>query len=118
MTYNQLRTQVDALCRKFATELEAYRLRPLVQDFCDEMADAVTGDKPGPVLPLMDWVQVLFRRMTGRGFRPHNLMALCGYLERCLDGRVLPQPNDVLRTLLPKAAQRGLVPRSLEPVPF
>ena len=38
MTFSQLRTQVDALCRKYATELEVYRLRFLALDFCDEMA--------------------------------------------------------------------------------
>ena len=118
MTFSQLRTQVDALCRKYAAELEAYRLRPLAQELCDEMAGSVTGNKPGPKLPILDWAMLLQRRMAARGFRPRNFPALHDYLARCLDRRVLPQANDILRSLLPNAAQRGLIPRSLEPVPF
>ena len=118
MSFSQLRTQVDALCRKYAAQLEVYRLRPLAQDFCDDMANAVTGDKPGPHLSLLEWTQVLFKRMTARGFRPRRLLVLHDYLKRCLEARVLPQANDVLRSLLPKAAERGLVPRSFQPVPF
>ena len=118
MTLSQLRTQVDTLCRKYAVELEVYRLRPLAQELCDEMAEAVTGPKPGPVLTLLEWIQTFLRRLIARGFRPLPFLALNGYLERCLDRRVLPQANDVLRALLPRAAQRGLIPRPIEPIPF
>ncbi len=118
MTFAHLRTQVDSLCRKYAAQLEVYRLRPLALDFCDDMTNAVTGSKPGPHLSLLEWTQVLFKRMTARGFRPRHLLSLHDYLERCLEDRVLFQANDVLRSLLPKAAQRGLIPRSLQPVPF
>ena len=62
MTLSQLRTQVDALCRKYATQLEVYRLRPLAQEFCDEMTDAVIGPEPGPKLSLLDWIQILIKR--------------------------------------------------------
>ena len=61
MTLSQLRTQVDALCRKYATQLEVYRLRPLAQEFCDEMTDAVIGPEPGPKLSLLDWIQILIK---------------------------------------------------------
>ena len=118
MTFTQLRIQVDALCRRYATVLEVYRLRPLAQEFCDEMADSVTGTIRGPKLPVLEWAQILHRRMTSRGFHPRNFAALNNYLDRCLDRRVIPQANDVLRRLLPKAAQRGLIPRSVQPVPF
>ena len=118
MTFSQLRTQVDALCRRFAAELEVYRLRPLALAFCDEMTNAVTGAEPSPQLSLLELTQVLLSRMTGRGFRPRNLLALYDYLERCLNRRVLPQANDVLRSLLPKAARRGLIPRSPPARPF
>ena len=118
MTLSQIRSQVDALCRKYAIELEVYRLRELAHEFCDEMTEAVTDSKPGPVLPVFDWAQILFKRMSGRGFRLKNFVTLYDYLERCLDRRILPHVNDVLRTLLPKAAERGLIPRSIEPVPF
>ena len=123
MTLSQLRTQVDALCRKYATQLEVYRLRPLAQEFCDEMTDAVIGPEPGPKLSLLDWIQILIKR-GGRirhppsAIRPLAFAACTNYLQDYLDRRVFPQANDVLRSLLPKAAQRGLIPRSLQPIPF
>ena len=118
MTFTQIRTQVDALCRKYATELEVYRARSLALEFCDEMAAAVTGSKPGPERSLMEWAQLLLQRMADIGSRHRNLLPLHNYLERCLDRRTLPQVNDVLRSLMPKAAARGLIPRSIQPVPF
>ena len=46
MTFTQLKNQVDALCRKYATELEIYRATPLALELCDEMADALTEVDP------------------------------------------------------------------------
>ena len=123
MTFSQLRTQVDALCRKYATELEVYRLRLLALDFCDEMAGAmpktkVPDNNPARSLLLLEWAQILLKRMIDRGFRVRNFLDFHNYLGRCLDRRVFPQANEVLRNLLPKAAERGLIPRSAQPVPF
>ena len=67
---------------------------------------------------MLEWAQILFRRLTRRGFRLKTLLALNDYLEHCLDRRVLPQVNDVLRSLHPKSAKRGLIACSLVPVPF
>ena len=118
MTYTQLRTQVDALCRKYAAELEVYRCRPLAREFCDEMTDAVTGGKPGPGRSLLEWAQLLLKRMACRGLRLKSFLGLYLYLEKCLDRRILPQVNDLLRCLFPRAAGRGLIPRSTQTVPF
>ena len=120
MTLSQIRSQVDALCRNYATELKIYRLRPLALQFSDEMADAVTGNKRGPARSLDDWALLFIRRMRERGIppRPRNLNAILSYLERCLERRVLPQVNDLLRSILSRAAGKGLIPRSTDPVPF
>ena len=123
MTFSQLRTQVDALCRKYATELEVYRLRLLAHDFCDEMAVTMPKTKvpdkiPARSLLLLEWARILLKRMIDRGFRVKNFLGFHNYLERCLDRRVFPQASEVLRNLLPKAAERGLIPRSDQPVPF
>ena len=57
--------------------------------------------------------------MKERGFRPRGILKVHDCLARCLDRDVLPQPNDILRSFLPRAAARGLIPRSpLEPVPL
>ncbi len=82
------------------------------------MTAAVTGGKPGPVLPMLDWDLILFRRSKNRGIRVSGCAPLYDYLEQCRQRRVLPQVSDVLRSLLPKTARRGLIPRSIEPVPF
>ena len=118
MTLSQIRSQVEALKRKYAAELEVYRLRELAHEFCGEMTEAVTGSRPGPILPALNWTRILFKRMSDRGFRLKNFVTLYDYLKRCLHRRVLPQVNGVLRSLLPKAAERSLIPRSIKPVPF
>ena len=120
MTLSQIRSQVEALKRKYALELEVYYLSGMALELCDEMTGAVTGearsDSPKSV---HEWVQAFFKRMRDRGFRQLNTFAsLCGYLEKCLDRRVLPQVSGVLRSLLPWAARRGLIPRSVREVPF
>ena len=118
MTFAQLKNQVNKLMRKYATEVAVYRARPLALEFCDEMAAAVTGKKSGPKLSLMQWAQVLHNRLTERGLHVRASTGLYDYLKRCLDRRVFPQLNDTLRSLFPKAAQRGLIPRSIQPVSF
>ena len=117
-TYARLRSQVDSLMRKYSTELKLYRLRPVAADFCDEMAAAVTGDKRPPAKPLTPWGLLLIRRIQDRGYRPGDLGILLRYLETCVKRRVLPQANDVLRALFPKAAGRGLIPRTLQEIPY
>ena len=120
MTFSQLRSQVDALCRKYAVELEALRLGAVASEFCDEMSEALITPKPRHPRDPMGWIQLLFRRMSDRGFRPRRLPAVANYLQSCLkDLRIFPQSTDVLRALLPKAAARGLIPRPPEnPVPL
>ena len=120
MTLSQIRRLVDSLKQKYADELEVYRLRPVAQQFCDDMANAVTGRKRGRRRSIDEWAEIFFKRVRERGLRPqHGLAHLSSYLERCLDLRVLPQAAEILRELLPRAARRGLIPRSVqEPVPF
>ena len=114
-TFAQLRSQVDALLRKYAKEIEVYRLGKVSAEFCDEVADAQFNPKSGPVKEPFDWAFVLFKRMAERGYRSRNLPAIQNYLKRCLhELRVVPQPREVLRALLPKAAARGLIPRTVE----
>ena len=128
MTLSQIKAQVEALCRKYAKELELYLLGKVSAEFCDEVADALTNPKActrlergsGPVKDSFDWVSVLFKRMAKHGYGPRNLPAVQNYLTRCLQElRIVPQPREVLRALLPNAAARGLIPRTVEdPVPL
>ena len=54
----------------------------------------------------------LIRRVADAGFRVDTFMVLVGETDRCRANRVLPQPNEILRSLLPKAAVFGLIPAS------
>ena len=118
MTFARLRSQVDALMRKYDAKLQLYRATPLALELCDEMADAVTPGLPNPGLSCHDWAFNLFRRLRARGIRVKGLLKLNRYLDECLNKLYLPQLSDVLRSLFPKAPERGLIPRSREEVPF
>ena len=120
MTLSQIRRLVDSLKRKYADELEVHRLQPVAQKFCDDMTNAVTGKKRGRRRSIDEWAEIFSNRVRERGLRPQQGLAhLASYLERCLDCRVLPQASEILRELLPRAARRGLIPRSIgKPIPF
>ena len=126
MTLSQIKAQVEALCRKYAPQLEVYRLSKMAVKFCDEMHDALTNPKSGPVKDAWDWNRVLLQRMRERRintefrFSPRRIMAVHDYLKHCLEKlHVLPQAVEILRKLLPESAARGLIPRSIEdPIPL
>ena len=120
MTIPQIKRLVNRLKRVFADELEVYRLRTIAQEFCQDMADAVTGEKKGRPRSLDDWALIFFKRVRERRLHPERgLATLYDYLERCLDQRVLPHATDILRELLPRITRRGLIPRCVDPpVPF
>ena len=48
MTLSQIRREIEALKRQYATELAAYRPRPLALEFCDELTNAVTRPNGDP----------------------------------------------------------------------
>ena len=120
MTLSQIRRLIDSLMLKYADEVEVYRLRPVAQQFCDDMTNAVTGKKRGRRRSIDEWTEIFFRRVRERGLNPQQGLAhLASYLEHCLEIRVLPQAAGLLRQLLPRAARRGLIPRPIEkPVQF
>ena len=126
MTLSQIKAQIEALCRKYAPELEVYRLAPVAVKFCDEMHDALTNPESGPVKDPWDWNRVLLQRMRERRFSPEfrfspgRIMAVHDYLKHCLEKlHVLPQAVEILRRLLPESAARGLIPRPIEdPIPL
>ena len=119
MSFSTLRRQVDALLLKYAAKVEIYRLRPHALDLCDEMTEAVTEPITSTPKSVMAWAFDFFRRLREHGLRLWDFIPLADYLDECLQRRVLPQVNDVLRSILPKAASKGLIPRYIgEPVPF
>ena len=119
MTLSQIRRLVDSLMLKYADEIEVYRLRPVAQQLCNDMTNAVTGKKRGRPRFIQEWSGIFFKRTQERGLRIMDRARLNGYLDQCLDLRILPQVNGVLRALLPSAVRRGLIPHPVqETVPF
>ena len=120
MTFPQIKRLVNRLTRHFADELKVYRLRPVAQEFCEDMTNAVTGEKKGRRRSLDEWALIFFKRVRERRLRTQlGMVPLYNYLERCLDSRTLPRATDILRELLPRITRRGLIPRCVDPpVPF
>ena len=112
MTFSQLRREVDSLMRKHATELAAYRLRPVADEYCDQWQELIAESQlpPDP--------RRLFEKLPGNHFLRHRYPAVNNYLEDCRRYRRLPHPNEILRRLIPGAAALGLVPRELLPVAY
>ncbi len=118
MTFTRLRNIVDTLKRKHAAQLAVYRARPLALELCDQMAEAVTPGRPKPKLTCLDYAFNLFTRLREKDIRVNSHVGLYDYLSGCLDKLLLPQVNDVLRSLFPKAREKGLIPQSRIEVPF
>ena len=120
MTFHQARRLVDSLMRKYADELEVYRLQPVAQKFCDDMTNAVTGKKRGRRRSIGEWAEIFFKRARERGLRPQQGLAhLASYLERCLERRVLPQASrNPPRTAAPGRPPRPNPPRHRKTRPF
>ena len=78
------------------------------------MADGLTPGRPNPGLSCEQRAWDLFQRLRDRGIPVESFARLTDYLSDCFEKMLLPQVNDVLRSLFPKARERGLIPR-LEP---
>ena len=118
MTFARLRSIVDSLKYKYRDQLTVYRARPHAEDLCDQMAEAVTPGTPRVLRSTDDWAFGLFEKLRDRDLPVKQWWKLAEYLDTCLEKRVLPQVNDVLRTFFPRAREKGLIPRTLVDVPF
>ena len=94
-TLSQIRQRVDSLKRKYAKELAIYHLRRLAEEISLEWSIAVAErrDIPKPL-------QVV-RRVADTGQRSDSFMHLHLYIERCRDGGAVPDPLEIVSTLLP-----------------
>ena len=90
-----LQARVRALQRILAPELAVVRLRRLSEEFCIESSVVQANGEP-PAQP-----QAFIRRVASAGFRLLSFMAVHKYLERCLDRNDLPDPKDLLHSLIP-----------------
>ncbi len=139
MSVASLRSRVNALSRQLIVPLNVVRLRPIAEQYCDEWAYAMgegsepppctqadpkpAGKTPAPLgarrrnRPRVSAVP-LFRRITDAGYRLPATTELYRYTQTCRLERTCPQPNEMLRLLLPKAVVWGLLPRFPNPVDY
>ena len=92
-----LQARVRVLQRILAPELAVVRLRRLSEEFCIESSVVQASGEP-PSHP-----HVFIQRVAAAGFRLPSFMAVHKYLERCRDRNDLPDPEDLLRALIPWA---------------
>ena len=133
MSLSSLSRRVNALNRQLIVPLGVVRLRPIIEQYCDEWDYATSqGSVPPPCTPA-DPVPPkktptplgarrrgaprvshvpLFRRITDAGFHLPTFTALHRYVRQCREEGTCPQPQEILRLLLPKAVAWDLLPRS------
>ncbi len=112
-SFNSIWRRIRSLQRRLAKDLAIIRLRRLAEDFCDDYEDAVNDDPPASHLELDRMGSAFIPSIGKAGFRLSTFMALRKYLERCLDDKRLPEPRDIVGSLLPWAAEGGFLRASL-----
>ena len=98
MTLSQIRSQVDALCRKYHRELAIYRAAKLANEISRLWMIAVANKQPKP-----DPFSCV-RKFVEAGFRLRTYMAFQNYLQRCIDDERFPEVRAIATTLLPWTA--------------
>ena len=120
ITLNEIRREVDRMLLKYCTQVNLYKARDVAYEFCEEMEDVLTGRKEDPKRTSLAWAREVFMRMQKRRVRVTGYVGLSDYLERCRNRKVLPQFTEIMRSLFPKARDKGLIPRTHEeevPIP-
>ena len=92
-----LKARVRALQRTLAKELAVVRLRRLSGEFCLQSSVVSANGQPAP------HPHAFIQRVASAGFRLPSFMAVHKYLERCRVKNILPDPEDLLRALIPWA---------------
>ena len=128
MSLYHLQRQVDSLKRRLPVHYNLARLRPYVEQFCDDWEYCVgmgfeppPFDSGGPVAaypPRKSRAKPLMERIRGLGIRSPNWMRIRQYVDNCRDERIYPYPDDILKIALPRAAALHLPPSSPDPITY
>ena len=90
-----LRARVRALQRTLAQELAVVRLCRLAGEFCLQSSVVRANGQPPPQ------PHPFIQRVASAGFRLPSFMAVHKYVERCRVKNILPDREDLLRSLVP-----------------
>ena len=103
MSLRELRCTVNALKRKLALPLAVINARRAAEEACDQWHAAQQNGNPPPA----DFdIVAMFRNHRCRFGEFH---ALHSYIRRHLESGESPQPDHMVRALLPRANKLGLV---------
>ena len=111
MTISQLRNQINALKRKLAPILDAYRLKSAANHIVRRWSAAVEKKKPVP--DPVDCVQII----AGAGFRPQAWNPLHAYIDQCQRYRSCPDAGEIINTLNPPRKLASLIAALPNPSP-
>lgn len=95
-TLSQIRRRVDALKRKYASDLTVIKLRPVAEEYCLLWTDALSDGNAPPES------YAFIRHIARQGFRLSTFTALHLYLERCRENGRHPNPIGIIASLLPQ----------------
>ncbi len=101
-TLSQIRRRVDALKRKYATELTVVRLYPLAEEFSLLWACAVADGQPTPE------TQPFVLAIARSGLRLNTFTLLHHYLERCRNEEREPDSLSIISILMPQVSYQRL----------
>ena len=101
-TLSQIRRRVDALKRKYATELTVVRLYPLAEEFSLLWTRCVADGQPTPE------TQPFILAIARRGLRLNTFTLLHHYLERCRNEEREPDSLTIISILLPQVPYQRL----------
>ena len=104
MSLSQIRTRLNTLKRKFALPLTTLRARILAEKLCHQWHIAQANRQPLPETHTL----VTQTAQTSR-LPVTTWSALHRYLDRIRDQNATPDPHDIVQTLVPQAAARGLL---------
>ena len=101
-TLSQIRRRVDALKRKYVSDLTVIKLRPLAEEYCLLWAEALSDGNAPPES------YAFIRHIARQGFRLNTFTGLHLYLERCREGGENPNPIGIIASLLPEVTPSRL----------
>ena len=103
MSFSRIRNRIESLERKLALPLAVVRLRPLVEEFCWQWQVATVERKslPDP--------HSLIQKIASKGLYFSTFGYLRAHLERQCEKSEEPDPQDMIKVLLPMAYRRSII---------
>ena len=104
MSLTQIRTTINALKRKYALPLAVLRVRLMAEKFCHQWDIARDNHEPIP-----ETHTLITQTAQQSGLPLPTWGHLHRYLDRIRAKNAHPQPQDIVKALIPQAAPRGLL---------